>query len=79
MKSIREMSNLELRRAIVSERPCPWSNVRMERGRLVGDIPGIMSELPDEVPNWPGDIGEALKLEDGLRVLDFRDQYTLPQ
>ncbi|MGD0464709.1 MAG: hypothetical protein ABSB74_19665 [Tepidisphaeraceae bacterium] len=52
MKKVSEMSAIELRRAILTEGPNPWQIVRLdETGELVGELPEVISECPESVPN----------------------------
>jgi hypothetical protein len=72
MKQISEMSNAELRAALATD--SKWRSVHWdENGNLVGHLG--LTLAPAIVPNWPGDIAEAMKIERSLVVRGLLADY----
>jgi hypothetical protein len=76
MKSIKKMSNLELRVALIRSGPAPWVNLQINQdGELVGQPSGILSEGSSVVPNSPEDNCSAECTIEYVKQLGIEDQY----
>jgi hypothetical protein len=76
MNSVDKMNNMELRIALAVAGKNGWENVRHSAvGELIADVPGGITELPVEVPDWPVDVKAAMRLEDGIASMGLAEEY----
>ena len=77
MTPISELSNIELRTAIATESDGGWVNVQRDSaGRLMGIAADGFVFAPEQIPNWPGEIEEAMRLERSLAANGLTDPYV---
>lgn len=70
------MTDMELRIAIAQEGPGALVNLRVDDdGRLLGEVPDMLAELPEIVPNWPGSLPDAMRFERYLEAIGLREEY----